>query len=499
MPEEDLELKIAYPHFTGTDYVVAVYDNPDNRPLWNPTNFFFARWLLTDKKKLKQTLSDWLAERPNLIQRLGEEGTGAVFDLEGKYNVKLGDERSRRKLTDLTASELFEAARAKIRQRFGSYNMMDLGYKEFFFLDGQRSRRLPHSGGIVLNSSVKPKQGGNKDTRFHKVLIGGPFENNKMPFALLSCGCDDFFFAEGKEGYTPVQLGCIDIAATLLLASYHPEHIRNLTDVLKETHSRVRLPFHVHDPHEKGLAYLMVDAVFNSIFNGHRKFDTSKTLAKIRTIYDKGYLLDRLSDGRAGFEAVVDKYHFGINSNVSPPVRQWFENMDSHYTSQGFQFNRMVVEFKDSPHETIAMEYTKGNESRRMIFGNFPPLERKMVFDEAVEPDVFYLEDQKEQPDYVNPYAQLFHPHYGQGIILTDFDDASRRMPVFSEYRIPWHIFVPDEMLPDYHDTIEAYYQGGNETFKRWLYERNSMLKTSHYKGDRIKDMGLFLKISKSA
>ncbi len=514
-----LDFKIKYPYFTGRNYVIAVNDNPDNKPLWDPTNFFFARWLLTKRQDLEKILGNWLIEKPRLVEKLAEEGGSTVFDLDKKYLIDVGEtkkngsqKRSRRKLTEITQEQLIEAARERIHSEFGSYNFMDLDYRDFFFLNDPKHRdRLPHSGDIVLTAYVKPKSGGTKETRFHTVKIKGPFVDSKVPFAMLSDTCKDFSFVEVKSGYEPTQKGCTEIAATLLLARYHPELIKNLQAVQSRRKSKIRLPFHVHEPQfssekvyhavsgkQPNFAYLMVDSVFDFIFNNETKFKISKSLTKIPVIYDTNYLLDKIQDGNAGFEVIANKYFLERSNPIPTPVRKWFDQMDGLYRKKGFKFNRIVIENKDSPHETIAMEYVKDNEVRRLIFGEYPPLERKIVFDKKTAPDIFFIEKQKDIPEYSNPYEKLFKPHFGKQIKLEDFDDASRRMPIFSEYRIPWFTMIPEEMLHDYHVAIEKYFKGGNENLKRWLYVRNNMLEKTKYEDEIIKRMSLFLKISKA-
>ncbi|GAF97345.1 unnamed protein product, partial [marine sediment metagenome] len=161
MPKEDLESKLnyqlRYPYFSGRNYVIAVYDNPDNIPLWDSANFFLARWLLTKKRNLKNILGNWLIERPSLVNRLEEEGKSTVLDLDKKYLLDLGEtkqggssKRTRKKLTELTKGQLYTNARQKSKGRFGSYNFMDLDYSHFFFLNDQKHPdRLPHAGDIV--------------------------------------------------------------------------------------------------------------------------------------------------------------------------------------------------------------------------------------------------------------------------------------------------------------------------------------------------------------
>lgn len=509
---QTLEYKIKYPYFTGRNYVVAVYDNPTNKPLWDPTNFFFARWLLTKKTDLENILEKWLIEKPKLVEKLKEEEGGTVFNLDKEYLLKLGEQHQRKKLTELIKEELVNVTRQKSRKRFGSYNFVDLDYRDFFFFnDPEHSERLPHSGDIVLTAYVKPKMGGTKERRFHTIKIKGPFEDSKIPFAMLSDDCKDFSFVEVKAGYEPTQKGCTEIAATLLLARYHPELIKNLQAVLKRRNSKIRLPFHVHEPQlssekvyytikgkQPNFAYLMVDSVFDYVFNNETKFKISKALTKIPVIYDTRYLLDKIQDGNAGFEAIANKYFLERSNPIPIPVRKLFDQLDFLYRQKGFKFNRLVVENKDSPHEAIVMEYVKENEVRRLVFGEYPPLERKIVFDKKTAPDIFLLEKQKELPSYSHPYEKLFNPHFGKQTKLEDFDDASRRMPIFSEYRIPWFTMIPEEMLHDYHVAIEKYFKGGNENLKRWLYVRNNFLESTKYKDEKIKNMSLFLKISKA-
>ena len=135
---------------------------------------------------------------------------------------------------------------------------------------------------------------------------------------------------------------------------------------------------------------------------------------------------------------------------------------------------RCVVEAKDSEVESIALEYIKGNESRRMVLTGGPPIERKMIFD-STPPDIFYIERLSKDPDYKHPYTQLFQPKYGKGIKDQHFDDASRRMPVFSEYRIPWFVDIPDAMKSDYLALLQNSF-GSIENFQRYLFKRNSYL-----------------------
>ena len=525
MPETDLEFKIEYPRFTGRNYVVAVYDNPHNKPQWDPTNFFIARFLLTKKRDLEKILGRWLTERPSLVTKLEEEGKSPVFDLDREYKLDLegitqestmqleldfeGEKRDKRKLTELTAEQLFDAVRERIKKRFGSYKVMDLDYRQFFFF-GNPTKKT-HSGPIVLTAYMRSKGDGRKGSRYHRIGIKGPFENSETPFALLSCSCEDSSAAKIKGGYTPNQLGCIETAATLLLARYHPETIKNLEAVIKRNRSRVRLPFHVHEgsPSDEEVQYafygkqpnlvnLMVDTVFAYIFNRQTKYEISKALTKLPVIYDSDYTRPKLEEGRAGFEVIPNKYIFDESNPIPPAVREWFNRMKSYYERNGFQLNRFVIENKDSDYESIAMEYVKRNEKRgltevrRLILGDGPPIEKKMVFSDETEPDIFFME--RHPPKYVNPYAQLFKPHYDKGIKPEDFDDASRTMPVFSEYRIPWFIGIQDEdLVQDYRTAIEAYFEGGYYKFTRWLHVRNRFLGESEYK-EEMMNVPFFLK-----
>ena len=142
--ESKIDYKLEYPHFTARNYVVGVYNNPDNIPLWDAANFFLARWQLTKKGDLKNILGDWLTERPSLVNRLEEDGKNPVFDFDQKYLLDIGEtkkdetpKKSRKILTELTTGQLFKFARQKIKEKFGSYNFMDLDYRNFFFLNAK--------------------------------------------------------------------------------------------------------------------------------------------------------------------------------------------------------------------------------------------------------------------------------------------------------------------------------------------------------------------------
>lgn len=534
MTKKNLEFKIEYRRPTGRNYVVADHSNEKNKPMWDPVNFFIARYLLTKKKHLKKIIPRWLhSERPSLVGRLKKEGKTPLFDLEREYQLDPaliteipvgqlelnfeGKKRVKKRITDL-GEKLFDVVREKSKERFGSYKIVDLDYRTFLIPhDPKNQKKKTDCGTIVLTVYMKSRGDGRKGRRYHHVTIKGPFENSEKPFALLNSDSEDFDYALKKGGYDPNQLAAIEIAAALLLASRRPKLINNLENILKKRKSKIRLPFHVHEINssleevfytvtgkQPDSVNLMIDVVCDYIFNKHTKYKISKAVTKL-PIYDK-YLLTKFEKGEARFEAIPNEFIFGSSSIIHPVVLNWLGQMHSHYTKNGFEYKGQVVEKKDSEHENIVFEYVKKNdekkitEVKRLIFGGQPPIERKMIFDDDPEsktyskPDVFFMERQEKQPNYVNPYKELFKPHYGRGIKLEDFDDASRRMPIFSEYRLPWFITIQNkDLLQDYHTVIDAYFNKGYSNFTRWLHKRDNILEGTLYKSERM-NVNLFLK-----
>ena len=163
MPKQNLEYKVNYPEFTARNYVLAVNDNPENTPQWDPFNFFIARFLLTKKKDLEKIIGQWITERPKLVKNMRDARKTPVFNLEGEYDLektmeklyekgrlkrpeteqlelRFDDSPKKTKLTDLTAEQLYWVVREKIREKFGSYKIMDLDYTKFFFENDPKNK-----------------------------------------------------------------------------------------------------------------------------------------------------------------------------------------------------------------------------------------------------------------------------------------------------------------------------------------------------------------------
>ena len=527
--ESKVKYKLNYPHFTARNYVVAVYDNPHNVPQWDAFNFFLARFFLTKKSDLKKILGQGITERPLLVSRLKEEGKSPVFDLEKEYTVNLEEmtdrlhkglerpvqlsfdfsgkqpytdpKRAKIKLTDITSKELFWLVRERIKKKFGSYKPMDLDYRTFLLEgDPKHPERKSHSGTRHLTGYINSKGDGRKDNRYNKVRISGPFVKSKNPFSVLYSESKDAFYAGMKGRDKPSQLAAIEVIKLLLTARYHPEKVDNLQNVLDINKSEIMLPFHVHKSHplsedssyvakgeQPNMVNLMVDSVLAYLFNDQTKSEISKALTKIGTIFDPDYLLERLKKGAAGFEVIVNEFTFGEWKPIPEGLRKWYDNITGYYRKEGFELKRLVLEFKDSPYESIAMEYQNGNEVRRLIFGDHPPVERKMIFDEKTERDILFTERPENKPKNKHPFQKLFQPHYSKGLRPEDFDDASRRMPIFSEYRIPWFVHVPDKsMVQDWGSGIKRYLPKGFQSLRGRLFARNDYLANSPYKDERF-------------
>lgn len=547
MTKKKLKLNIDYDCFTGREYALTIDDNPNNRPQLSPTNALIARLLVTGKDKLKEMFGRWPAERQSLVESLQKEEKSPVFDLDGKYTFDLDEliefseeptqleldfeskrpsiykKKIKKKFNELSDEQFFGIFRERFKKKFGSYSGVDSDYITSLFLDSEDSKFKPNCKGIVLTAYVQSKDDRRIVPRHYKVKIKGPFEDSKIPLALVSCTCEDYSAAEVKSGYTPNQLVCTHIKEVLEVARYHPEVFENLEERLEKRKTKIRLPWKIHkvDPSLEDLSYILegkqpelttltLGVILTHIFNKQNKFQISKALAKLPVIFEE-YFLDKVKKGKAGFEVIPNKYILDEDKGIDPLVMEWFRQMESYYFREGFERSRFeevvdgkkkaglkkryVLENKGSrKHETIAIEYVKEHddiqEVRRLIFlKGMPPIERKMIFSKDSKPDVFYMEKSKNKPKYVNPYSELFRPHYGRKIALEHFDDASRRMPIFSEHRIPWFIDISKEMAQDYLTVIEPYFKkedkSGHENFKRFLFSRNKFLREP-YKDERM-------------
>lgn len=477
------EYELQYTQFTPRSYGVAVHGARNgkrrtNKPLIDPASFFFARWFLNSPNRKKVMIENWLAE---VSKSVDERGYEPIFNFDDAILADIGDvykhgerkgksKRSRKLLAELTSEQLADNSRQRLFSLNRSYNMFDLSLDEIFFLnDADLRQRWPVvQDGIHIGACLKRKSGGSRVREYDRVSVAGPFEDSSIPLARIGCDCEDSMFTERKQGYSPLEYVCTATASMLYLGWRDPSKVRGLRELQKQRkRAKIWLPFNPQeiqtvpkslytvkqDSVQPPLDVLVVDSRFDAEFNRASRFEVSKKLARAAVSYHR-MLWEMIYDGIAGFEVIANEYVVGRSKPMAEPVKKWFNSYKRNLQRHGFEEQGLVLEKKDSPYETVAMRFVKEDEERRILFSrDHPPVVAVRKPRRGQEVDVFYEEKRKNQYAHKHPFEELFQPK-------PMFDDNSREVENY-EVIIPTEVYIPDEMIRDYHKAVEAFFPGG--------------------------------------
>ena len=380
-----LKYKINYPGFSGRNYVLVLYGKErDCSPAIDPTSGFLARLHLTDRIGIEQLLYKWKEQRIRWegLAEKGELGFELLTDLDRRVLAETGERvdngpiRVKKRLTEISDDQIPGLVRRAFHSRLGSHNFYDQGYREIFFLDNEnRKAWRPYAGSVQLTAHMRPKQGGNVARRSDLVMIEGFLQSDPKRLNNMQCHCEDHSFASGKEGHRQLNLTCENIWATLLLARYHPESVRNLTAVLEREKSKVWLPVHVHEPQhyskrvhysasgiQPNFAFFMMDIGLEFAISRTSKYQLSKKAFAVPVMYDIRTLNDIVRKS-AGYEVLANKFIFDNSNPIPTPVRKHFNARHSRLVNSGYTCDRLVLEKKSlggsESEEVIVMDYQK--------------------------------------------------------------------------------------------------------------------------------------------
>jgi len=279
-------------------------------------------------------------------------------------------------------------------------------------------------GEIWLTGAVRKRSRANGSGKFNEVRVAGPFKSSKIRLGSIVSNDREFFEMTSKFGYQQAHYVSSAVATLLYCARYNPGAIRNLQAVKARRGVEIWLPFHSYEPQYHGISArtivegpqpnfqaLTVDTLVQFLTRGSKtKHDLNKALTRLPVIYDK-LLLQLINRGDANFVTIADKWILNRSGpSVPPPQYAWYDAMDKHLIARGYHFEQLVLEKKDTPFETVAMDYKSrdGNKSIRLLFFNgLPPLVQERVLIPKHKTEVFLM-DQKSQKDPIHPYAALF-------------------------------------------------------------------------------------------
>lgn len=463
----NLELQIKnYPHFKLRRYGVVLTGphGRQNKPFIPPSAAFLGRVLAETPATLEAMARRWSVE-----YEAAHKGYEPKLDVSRKYLVTVDEDgvpRGRkRKLQELTPSDLVHNVRERMRRRFGSKNFWDVGGREAFAV---LEEDAPHLGNIVLSGRVKSKgHGGEGGTpRFYSVIIAGALVGAAVPYGKILDNCDDFQFTFGKQGYVGFELLDTHASALLYFASTHPEEFRNFAKIRAARQGDVSfwLPFHADaaqrnayrtrftksDP-QPDLSHLTFEVLLDVLFNNRPLAAIDKDLADLPVIFDP-LLIQYLQRGDAAFEAVVQEYAYEVGNPLPGVVRNQFNAMRDILHRRGFGMAGYALEGKGTSEELVTLEFRKhtprGWEAVRWVADGEPSVYIKRVSEPYRKPDLFAESRAKPQ----SPFADLFKPRRQR--------DDRTRTATFYEVRLPLERPIPEDLRPDYRALIESRFVG---------------------------------------
>ncbi|NQV08447.1 hypothetical protein HQ529_01190 [Candidatus Woesearchaeota archaeon] len=480
-----LDLKLDYPQFNGKRYVVAIRDNPHNIPMIAAEAAFMADVFITSPKELRHQFYD------SIQAQLEEKSYIPLIELDKKYGIFTGEKKDDdslqlryKKLEDLSDKELLFAILERMKGKTGAKNLYYKSGEQIFDIDDkQRTYQEPHSGSVVLSARERTKDDGRKKGKgLRLVSVQDPFVSNQHPFNDIYSGSEDYFFSREKQGYlkTP-QLLSTDVQALLLYADRNPRMIRNLKNLLeKRPEHKIFTPIHTNesqlevlakyslrmDDHiakgeQPDLTRLRDDILFDWLFNGTSFYEIGKKITKIPTIFDM-VIADKIFEGEADLEVLVDKFIFSGDSNVPQSVRVLAAKIHDYLSNvEGFEQDGFCIEKRDSENETIAVNYKKGEEYIRVLFNkNFPPL---IIRREDINREVTPFRTH-ENNNQVHPFFELFMPK-------EIYDDKLRKRTKY-KVEIPLEVGIPRALWDDYKALINNQFPGGTSHLEEFARRR---------------------------
>ncbi len=471
MQQETLEIK-------ARRYAPVIYTSNGNKIFLPAESYAMGDILITHPNILYEQLKAWQEFRKHPPEDLKT----LLFKLATNYFVQTpqktdGRYQTRKKdLLSLSPTELRFALLRKLFAEKESYNLWRVGGEDAI-QRGRRNRKRPYSGKVVLTGNVKAmERGGRGDIPTHySVNIINPFS---LPEGIY-CSCEDLRWMDTKEGPVSIDGVCTHAAALQNYAAQNPGLVRNFLNISRLGNRKFFLPFHFRESQHHNLrrygiliedlehlsaqnldlSHLKIDILVDHLFDGNNYFDIGKKLLLIPHIYNP-VLLDAIFAGKAFYEVIIqENVKRDIDLHQLEETKRMLSEMLSQLTSQGYKIQGYALEFKDSPWETICMNYEKDNKIVRILFNEkFPPV---FIFRKKTSNDIrnpFLVER------YNHPFSYLFAR-------TVSIDDRTKEITSF-EVRLPTQITLPQSLRQEYRMAIATHFPGGLDALASRIRER---------------------------
>ncbi|MFH0979193.1 MAG: hypothetical protein V1837_07905 [Candidatus Woesearchaeota archaeon] len=454
---QGLERNDKYVPFRAINVVLALY-NGENKTLVDPFSFFLGRWRASRTAVRRENLEEWLRFEKE------EKVFSPIF-----HDVYVESEGQKVKLSSLKPEQLEAQVIYWISRRYGNKNLWREGGDKVF-----HKVQVPYQGEIWLSGSVRAKgRAIGRDSshgirgKFHEVHIAGPFETSKERLSDVGCDCKEFKSIQEKFGYSHAGYVDPDIASLLYYARYSPQNVKNLEEVMSRRGVRIWLPFHpleaqatsadykvIRKGQQPRLSNLMVSAVLAYFSQqGQNKATINKKVKRLEVIYDP-ITKSLINSGKAGFEVVQREWIWDATNQLWSPFRHWFSDLRDSLSRQ-YEFKALAYEKEGTENEVVAMDYVDkgdpGHSMRILAFNGLPPLALERQTLPKYKPDIFANERRDHKPvESKNPYQELYEPKITY--------DHKRCCYTLSEVRLAQGGWTPQEMMPDYYQTLEHFH-----------------------------------------
>jgi hypothetical protein len=474
--------EIVFPEFSARTYGLVVY-NPKNVVMLSPVNFFMGDVLTTERRALMEEFAAWKRfknESKDFVQLFPLDNKRLVWT--GELKEDLSAQRRFRRLDELPLEEIIAAAVDKIRIKEGNEDLLDYhGHLD----PSLRAISRAHGEAKMLTANVKNYgiKRGSDQQKYYSVQVDGPYVDSSPRFNDVRCQCLDSFWSNTRRGDSNFQAVCKHAAALINYLSKHLDAMETylrLQQEFRRTNRQLRIfsPFHTdyvrpevlnffeaeNLPHiargkkQPRLDHLKLDVLLTVLFENLGQAEINKRLLRL-PVYDLE-TVKMLLDGNAFFEVMPDSQLFGVDSQVSKEMRNFYKAIDRELNRQGFRIHGYCYEKKDSEHEVIAVNYTPNpknpqnaaGEARVLFSRNYPPVVIRRTPLEGARIYPF-----REHKIHSHPYSELFLDPNG----TRRFDDRKRK---YDHYTVEFpQCFIPDELLPHYAKAVHDYFPGGFE------------------------------------
>jgi len=436
-------------------YYGIVFERKQGNLFIIPTSFAFGEVLRKSPNELKEYVAEWQKHKSEHLEKYtqGQHVYRPLFPINGYEDLLYCK-------PDFVVESILDG----ITKKHGSKNLWMVG--------GEEAIKKGYIGASALTAEVKARHhGGKKGSKtYWSVEMDSPLDFDGLPkYDHEFCQCWDSYWGIVKRG---THVVCAHIAAAI--DQLYDDDLNLIKD--KNTEKRkVWLPFNFIDrpnevdrsliaPHiefedQPDPAVLIIDVLTSAYVKNDRLFDINKKLAKIPAIYNRN--LERLiEDGKAYYGVLHQrKKSKRMNPEYEYAIRNLKKQMETKLLEMGFERKKIdVLEFADTPWETVCPEYINKEKSIRLVFNNqFPPVYTTRNVREG-ETNMFL------------PIYDMRHPFSKLNKRFTDRDDKTKKIGK-TKVIIPSKMNIPEILKPIYIGFVNKYHPGDTRQVSNFLKE----------------------------